>query len=47
MEAAMSVGVDPLWIVPYTTLEVDFQDLLDDYSAYVEVSNQRSAGLPN
>ncbi len=37
MESAMLVGVDPLWVVPYTTVAVDFQYLLDDYSAFVEV----------
>jgi len=37
MEAAMSVGEDPLWIIPYTTIAVDFQDLLDDYTTYIDV----------
>lgn len=34
----MSVGEDPLWIVPYTTIAVEFQDLLDDYTTYLTVS---------
>lgn len=38
MESAMSVGEDPLWIVPYTTIAVEFQDLLDDYTTYLTVS---------
>ena len=33
----MSVGVNPLWVVPYTTIADDYQDLLDDFSAYVQV----------
>ena len=37
MEAAMSTGEDPLWIVPYTTIAADFQDLLDDYTTYIDV----------
>lgn len=37
MESAMSVGVNPLWVVPYTTIADDYQDLLDDFSAYVQV----------
>ena len=38
MEYAMSVGEDPLWIIPYTTIAVEFQDLLDDYTTYIDVS---------
>ncbi len=41
MEAAMSVRVNPQWVVPYSTIEIDFQDLLDDFSAYVEVGIQQ------
>lgn len=37
MEAALSTGEDPLWVVPYTTVANDFQTLLQDYTAYVEV----------
>ena len=37
MESALSVGVNPLWVVPYTTIADDYQDLLDDFSAYVQV----------
>ena len=39
MEYAMSVGEDPLWIIPYTTIAVQFQDLLDDYTTYTAVSS--------
>ncbi len=39
MEAAISTGEDPLWIVPYTTIADGFQDLLQDYAAYVDVWN--------
>lgn len=39
MEAALSVGEDPLWVVPYTTIAEDFQDLLNDYSASMTVSS--------
>ena len=39
MEYAMSVGEDPLWIIPYTTIAVEFQDLLDDYTTYIDVSS--------
>ncbi|DBA80580.1 TPA: hypothetical protein ACH3X1_007841 [Trebouxia sp. C0004] len=35
MEAALSVGEDPLWVVPYTTVAKDFQDLLNDYTTYM------------
>ena len=34
----MSVTVNPEWIVPYTTDATDYQELLDDFSAYVQVS---------
>lgn len=37
MEGALSTGEDPLWIVPYTTIAADFQDLLDDYTTYIDV----------
>jgi len=37
MEAAMSVGVNPQWVVPYATVADDYQDLLYDFSASVEV----------
>lgn len=39
MEAALSVGEDPLWIVPYTTIAEDFQDLLNDFTTYLTVSS--------
>ncbi len=45
MEAAMSVGEDPLWIVPYTTIAEEFQDLLDDYSSYVDVCSQDTSRM--
>lgn len=35
----MSVGEDPLWVVPYTTIAADFQDLLQDQDAYIDVRN--------
>jgi len=37
MEAALSTGEDPLWVVPYTTVANDYHSLLQDYTAYVEV----------
>lgn len=37
MEAALSTGEDPLWVVPYTTVANDYDSLLQDYTAYVEV----------
>jgi hypothetical protein len=37
MEAALSTGEDPLWVVPYTTVANDYHNLLQDYTAYVEV----------
>ena len=37
MQAAMSVTVNPQWIVPYTTDAGDYQQLLDDFSAYAQV----------
>ncbi len=44
MEAALSTGEDPLWVVPYTTIANDYHSLLQDYTAYVEVcSLQRLA----
>ncbi len=39
MEAAMSVGEDPLWIIPYTTIAEDFQYLLNDFTTYLTVSS--------
>ncbi len=42
MEAAMSVGVNPQWVVPYATVADDYQDLLDDFSASVEVLYRRT-----
>ena len=35
----MSVGEDPLWVVPYTNIAADFQDLLQDQDAYIDVRN--------
>lgn len=35
----MSVGEDPLWVVPYSTIAADFQDLLQDQDAYIDVRN--------
>ena len=37
MEAALSTGEDPLWVVPYTTVAHDYHSLLQDYTASVEV----------
>ncbi len=39
MEAALSVGEDPLWIIPYTTIAEDYQDLLNDLTTYLTVSS--------
>ena len=39
MEAAMSVGELPLWVVPYATVAADFRDLLTDYATFVNVSH--------
>jgi len=39
MEAALSVGEDPLWIIPYTTIAEDFQYLLNDFTTYLTVSS--------
>lgn len=36
MQAAMSVAVDPSWVVPYTDDAESYQELLDDFSAYVQ-----------
>lgn len=41
MQAAMSVGVNPRWVVPYTSDAESYQDLLDDFSAYVQASKQK------
>ena len=39
MQEAMSVTVNPEWIVPYTTDAEGYQDLRDDFSAYVQASS--------
>lgn len=38
MQEAMSMGVNPLWVVPYTNLSADYQELLDDFVTYAKVS---------
>ena len=37
MEIALSVRENPLWVVPYTTIAEDYQDLLDDFDSYAQV----------
>ena len=37
MEAGLSVREDPLWVVPYSTVAQEYQDLLDDFTAYAQV----------
>ena len=39
MQEALSVKVNPEWVVPYTTDAEKYQDLLDDFSAYVQASS--------
>ena len=36
MQAAMSVTVNPEWVVPYAADAEGYQELLDDFSAYVQ-----------
>ena len=38
MEQDLSVREDPLWVVPYSTVAQTYQDLLDDFAAYAQVS---------
>lgn len=37
MEQDLSIQQDPLWIVPYSTVAVDYQDLLVDFEGYAQV----------
>ena len=39
MQEAMSLTVNPEWVVPYTTDAEEYQDLHDDFSAYVQASS--------
>lgn len=39
MQEAMSVTVNPEWVVPYTTDAEEYQNLLDEFLAYVQVSS--------
>ncbi|DBA96111.1 TPA: hypothetical protein ACH3X1_001605 [Trebouxia sp. C0004] len=45
MEAALSTGEDPLWVVPYTTVANDFHSLLQDYTAYVEFTQKQLGSI--
>ena len=38
MEKALSVREDPEWVVPYATIADDYDDLLQDFEAYAQVS---------
>lgn len=38
MQEAMSTGQNPLWVVPYRTVSADYQELLDDFVTYAQVS---------
>ena len=38
MEQDLSVRENPLWVVPYTTIKEDYQDLLNDFAAYAQVA---------
>ena len=41
MEAALSVRVDPLWVVPYSTVARDYQGMVEEDAAYVQVGASR------
>ena len=45
MQQAMSVTVNPQWLVPHSTSAERYQDLLDNFSAYIQASSQCSAAL--
>ncbi|KAL0020782.1 hypothetical protein WJX79_001465 [Trebouxia sp. C0005] len=45
MEAALSTGEDPLWVVPYTTVANDYDSLLQDYTAYVEFTQKQLGNI--
>lgn len=38
MEKALSVREDPEWVIPYATIADDYDDLLQDFEAYAQVS---------
>ena len=42
MEKDLSVRENPLWVVPYTTIAEDYQELLDDFAAYAQVLSCKS-----
>lgn len=46
MQEAMSRGVNPLWVVPYTTVSADYQELLDDFVTYAQVSRAYLSSKP-
>lgn len=37
MEQNLSLSVDPLWVVPYSTVAIDYQNLLVEYDGYAQV----------
>ena len=37
MEQDLSLREDPLWIVPYSTVALDYQGLLADFEGYAQV----------
>lgn len=37
MEQNLSLSVHPLWVVPYSTVALDYQGLLVEYDGYVQV----------
>lgn len=39
MQRAMSVTVNPQWVVPHTTSAERYQDLLDNFTAYIQASS--------
>lgn len=45
MQEAMSVGESPLWIVPYATVDANYQQLLDDFVTYMTVCPQGFASV--
>lgn len=47
MEKELSVKENPLWVVPYSTVAADYQDLLQVFGAYAGVHSQQLCITPN
>ena len=45
MQEAMSVGESPLWVIPYATVDANYQQLLNDVVTYMTVTPPVTASV--